>query len=150
MNEKSTTEVESLLESMKPGELSGFYKENSKYLADDKKAFYYYMKDVTESKNILLKDMYSFAGVSESYGEKIIRMEKHTKNRDLIIRLCIAGHFSLTEINRALKLYGMNPLYAKDKRDASLIVAINNRIYDLFEIDDILLANGFAKLSADE
>lgn len=149
MQEKSTDEVEKILENMKPGQLDDFYKENSKHMADDKKAFYYYMKDITESKNILFKDMYSFAGVSESYGEKIIRMEKHTKNRDLIIRLCIAGHFSLVEINKALKLYGMNSLYAKDKRDACLIVAINNRIYNLFDIDNMLEKQGFQILSVE-
>ncbi len=148
MKEKSTDEVEKLLENIKPKQLDDFYKENSRDMAD-KKAFYYYMKDIVESKNILLKDMYIFAGVSESYGEKIVRMEKHTKNRDLIIRLCVAGHFSLTELNKALKLYGMNSLYAKDKRDACLIVAINNRIYDLQEIDAMLGKQGFQQLSAE-
>lgn len=150
MQEKSTNELDEMLENMKPSELSGFYKENSKYLADDKKAFYYYFKDVIESKNIMLKDVYSFAYVSESWGSKIISTERHTTNRDLILRLCIAGHFTLEEINRALKLYGMTPLYAKDKRDASIIVAINNRIYDLSDLDDILVKQGFSKLSADE
>ena len=77
-------------------------------------------------------------------------MEKHTKNRDLIIRFCLAGHFLLDEVNRALKLYGMSPLYAKDKRDACLIVAINNRIYELFEIDDLLLKHGLIRLSKEE
>lgn len=149
MKEKTTDEVERLLENMKPNQLDHFYKENGNSMADDKKAFYYYMKDIAESKNIFFKDMYIFAGVSESYGEKIVRMEKHTKNRDLILRLCIAGHFSLTEINKALKLYGMNSLYAKDKRDACLIVAINNRIYDLMSIDDILEKQGFQRLSAE-
>ena len=66
MQEKSTNELDEMLENMKPSELSGFYKENSKYLADDKKAFYYYFKDVIESKNIMLKDVYSFAYVSQS------------------------------------------------------------------------------------
>lgn len=150
MQEKPTNELEEMLEKMQPDELSGFYKENSRYMADDKKGFYYYFKDVIETKNIFLKDIYSFAGVTESWGGKIITMEKHTKNRDLIIRLCIAGHFSLEELNRALKLYGMTPLYAKDKRDACLIVAINNRIYDLAEIDEILEKQDFQKLSADE
>lgn len=150
MQEKPTNELEKMLESMKPGELSSYYKDNSQYLADDKKAFYYYFKDIVESKNIFLKDIYSFAGVTESWGSKIITMEKHTRNRDLIIRLCIAGRFSIEEINRALKLYGMNPLYAKDKRDACMIVAINNRIYDLSEIDDLLIRQGHLKLSSDE
>ena len=112
-------------------------------------AFYYYMKDIVEAKNIRFKDMYILAGVSESYGEKIIRMEKHTKSRDLLIRLCIAGHFSIVETNKALKLYGMNTLYSKDKRDAALIVALNNRIYDLFEIDDILEKQGLSKLTVE-
>lgn len=147
--EKSTYEVEELLSNMKPAELGSFYKENRSSMVDDKKAFYYYMKDITESKNIMFKEMYLFAGVSESYGEKIIRMEKHTKNRDLIIRLCIAGHFSLVEINKALKLYGMNPLYSKDKRDACLIVAVNNRIYDLYEIDNILEKQGLQILTTE-
>ena len=149
MQEKPTNELDEMLGNMKPLELSGFFKDNSKYLADEKKAFYYYFKDVIEAKNIFLKDVYSFAGVSESWGSKIVTMERHTKSRDVIIRLCIAGRFSLEEMNRALKLYGMNPLYAKDKRDACLIVAINNRIYGLAEIDELLIRQGFCKLSAD-
>lgn len=150
MYEKSTDEVEKILEGMQPNQLNSFYKENNQHMIDDNKAFYYFMKDVTESKGIFLKDMYIMAGVSESYGEKIVRMEKHTKNRDLIIRLCIAGHFSLIEINKALKLYGMNSLYAKDKRDACLIVAINNRIYDMLRIDEMLTQQGLTSLSAEE
>lgn len=149
MQEKSTNEVEELLKSMKPSQLGEFYKENTHNMVDENKAFYYYMKDIAESKNICFKDMYILAGVSESYGEKIIRMEKHTKNRDLIIRLCIAGHFSIVETNKALKLYGMNTLYSKDKRDAALIVTINNRIYDLFKIDDILEKQGLSKLTVE-
>lgn len=102
------------------------------------------------NRKICLKDIYSIASVSESYGEKILNMEKHTKNRDLILRFCIAGHFLLDEVNRALKLYGMNPLYAKDKRDACFIVAINNRKYELFEIDDMLERQGLKKISKEE
>ncbi len=150
MQEKPTNELDQMLSEMKPGELSGFYQENSKYLAEGQKAFYYYFKDVIEEKNIFLKDVYSFAGVTESWGGKIITMERHTKNRDVILRLCIAGHFTLEELNRALKLYGMTPLYAKDRRDAAIIVAVNNRIYDLARIDEILEEQGLLKLSVDE
>lgn len=146
---KKTNELDTILSQMKADELDEYYKDNSKELLDSKKAFYYYMKDVIELKNIFLKDIYSYAGVTESWGSKIITMEKHTKNRDLIIRLCIAGHFTLDEINRALKLYGMSPLYSRNKRDVCLIVAINNRKYNLLEIDDILEGQGFLKLSVE-
>lgn len=83
MQKKSTDELNDLMENMKPGQLESYFKDNEKYMADEKKAFYYYMKDVLEEKNIKLKDVYSFAGVSESYGSKIFTMEKHTKDRNL-------------------------------------------------------------------
>ncbi len=150
MVQKPTDELNVLLENMKPEGIDDYLKDNRKYLADDEKAFYYYMKDTFDSKRIKLNDAYSFAGLSESYGSQIIRQEKHTKNRDTIIRLCIAGHFSWDETNRALKLYGMSELYAKDSRDACIIVAINNRIYDLGRIDDMLTERSLNKLTQDE
>lgn len=150
MQKKSTNELNDLLENMKPDQLDSYLKDNSKYMADEKKAFYYYMKDVLDEKNIKLKDVYSFAGVTESYGSKIVTMEKHTKDRDLIIRLCLAGHFNWDETNRALKLYGLSELYAKNARDACLIVAINNRVFDLYEIDEMLIKQGLKKISTEE
>ena len=149
MQKKSTNELNDLLENMKPDQLDSYLKDNSKYMADEKKAFYYYMKDVLDEKNIKLKDVYSFAGVTESYGSKIVTMEKHTKDRDLIIRLCLAGHFNWDETNRALKLYGLSELYAKDPRDACIIVAVNNRIFDMYEIDEMLIKQGLKKLTTE-
>ena len=150
MLKKPTDELNSLLENMKPDDLDSYLSDNSKYLVEGPKAFYYYMKNVLDSKNIKLKDVYSFAGVSESYGSKIISQEKHTTDRDLIIRFCVAGHFTWDETSRALKLYGMNELYAKDSRDACLIVAIKNRLYSMSDIDELLLKQGFKKLTTDE
>jgi len=41
----------------------------------------------------------------------------------------------------------MKPLYAKDKRDACIIVAVNHRKYDLGDIDEILENQRLTKLS---
>lgn len=154
MKEKATNELDEMLKHIEPDKLKHYYQQNNEYIANAEKAFTYYMKDVIDKKNLIIndhklqyKDIYSFAGVSEKYGEKILNMEKHTKDRDLIIRFCIIAHFQLHEINTALKLYGMRPLYAKDRRDACMIVAVNNRIYDLCEIDEMLEAQGFIRLS---
>ena len=149
MENKPTDELNRQLESLKPDQLDAYLTDNRRYMADGDKGFYFYMKDVLDDKNIRMKDVYSFAGVSESYGSKIVRMEKGTKNRDLILKLCIAGHFSLDETNRALKLYGMTELYAKEPRDACLIVAINNRKYNLGDIDELLMEHGQNKLSSE-
>ena len=46
MQEKRTDELDELLEKMKPEQLGDYYKDNKKYMADDKKTFSYYMKDV--------------------------------------------------------------------------------------------------------
>lgn len=142
MKQKPTNELNELLENAKPNQLEGYLKQNRQYLANDPKAFYYYMKDVLDAKRIRLKEVYLAAGVSESYGSKIIRMEKHTTDRDLILRLCLGGRFNWQETNRALKLYGMTELYAKDPRDACLIVAINNRVFDMYEVDEMLKEQG--------
>lgn len=149
MNKKATNELDALLQDLEPKDLDDYYRENRDSM-NVEKTFTYYMKDVIQEKNIRLKDVYGFAGLSESYGEQILNMRKHTKNRDVIIRLCVAGRFTLDEINRALKLYGMSPLYAKNKRDACLIVAVNHRMYQLFEIDDLLEEQGLEKLSVSE
>lgn len=149
VEEKNTSEVEKLLNDMKPNQLDNFYKENNSSMVNAKKAFYYYMKDIIEAKNIRLKDIYIGIGESESYGEKIFRMEKHTSDRNLILRMCIVGHLSVDETNKALKLYGMRPLYAKDKRDACIMVAIHNRIYELFDIDEMLEKQVLLKMSKD-
>ena len=154
MQEKPTNELDDLLENMTPDQLSKYRKENKDYLVDNDRPFYQYMKKTANEKRVKLKDMYSFAGISESYGDKLVRMEKHTTNRDAIIRLCIAGHFTWKETDRALKLYGFNELYAKDPRDACIIVTINqmrkSRKYDLSIMDDVLESQGFEKLSIDE
>ena len=147
MLEKSTDELNELLAGVKPGGINRCLKENEAYLASGKKAFYFYFKDITEKKGIKLKDLYTIAGVSESYGGKIVTMEKHTKDRDLIIRLCLAGHFTWIETSRALRLYGMSELYAKDPRDACIIVAINNRVLDPLRVNELLEKHGMEKLN---
>ena len=147
---KPTNELDSVLENMKPDQLDEFFNKYGKGVADEKKAFYYYYTGVVKDNGIKLKDVYSFAGESESYGGQVVRMEKRTKDRDLILRLCIAGHFSLEETNRALKLSGMPELYSKNSRDACLIVAISNRIYRLDKIDDMLEKRSLQKITKDE
>ena len=147
MLDKPTNELNELLRNAAPEKIGKYLEENREHLAGDEKAFSYYYKSILEQKKIRLKDVYVFADVSESYGYKILSMERHTTNRDLIIRFCLAGRFSLMETNRALKLYGMSELYAKDPRDACIIVALNNRMFDLGEIDSLLTKNKLEKLS---
>lgn len=55
MQEKATDELDKILANVRPEQINTYYKNNRQYMEEGKKAFYYYMKDVLESKNILLK-----------------------------------------------------------------------------------------------
>jgi hypothetical protein len=149
MQDKPTNELNAQLKEKKIDEFDSYIKENCSYMADDKRAFYYYVTDVLKKKGIKLHDVYVSADVSESYGSKIVRMEKHTRNRDMIIRLCLAGHFSTDEMNRALKLYGFSELYSKNARDVILILMINDREFDIYEINEKLQSKGYEPLKSD-
>ncbi len=138
MDNKSTKYLDDILKNSKLDEIQDFLNNNQKAFIKNKKEFSFYFKDVLLTKGIMLKDLYSFAGYKESYASKIINMEKHTKDRDVIIRFCLAGRFTQKETNKALKLYGFNELYSKDNRDAVIAIAINNGVYDFATIDDLL------------
>ena len=86
------------------------------------------------------------ADISEGYGYKLVSGEKHTLQRDTVLRLCFGGHLALDEVQRALKLYGMTPLYSRIPRDAVLIIAINANIYEITDVDDLLVKNGLEPL----
>jgi len=87
------------------------------------------------------QNVFLAADMSERYGYKLISGQKHTTERDTIIRLCLAAEFLLDEVQEALILYGMAPLYAKLPRDAAFIIAFSHRIYDIHDVDAILREN---------
>lgn len=150
MKSKPTSELNKQLKLMKQRDLENYYEENKESMLDEDRPFYNFMKEMFRKKKIHLCDAYGLAGMSEGYGGALLRMEKHTSNRDAIIRLCIAGHFTIEETNRALKLYGMNELYARNKRDVCIMVEINMGEYNLLDIDQILEKHGFKGLYADD
>ena len=62
--------------------------------------------------------------------------------RDYILRFCFALGLNLRDTQRALKLYGMRELYAKDPRDIVLIVAVNKKIRSVDQVNELLQENG--------
>ena len=101
-----------------------------------------YFKDLLLQKKITQQKLFIDSDISEKYGYKILSGEKHTKQRDTILRLCYAGHFNVDETNRALTLYGMAPFYVRLKRDALLMVAFNDRVGDILDLNEYLIRNG--------
>ena len=139
MEKKRTTEdlADRLLKTHAE-DLEQFYLENKEKLMDGDRPFYHYMKERFQEKNLLMQDVFLAADIPERYGYKLITEERHTKQRDVILRLCLAAKFTLTEANRALQTAKMPPLYAKRARDAVWIIAFNEEKWDLGFVEEWL------------
>ena len=129
------------LAALRPEELAGFLSRNADDLIRSEHPFADYMREKFKEKGILQQNVFLAADLPERYGYKLISEQKHTTQRDTILRLCLAARFDLNETDEALILYDMAPLHARIPRDAAFIVAIQNRVYDIHDVDAILREN---------
>ena len=132
-----------------PSALADFLEQQSEELITSPRPFADYMRMKFREKGILQQNVFLAADLSENYGYKLIAEEKHTRQRDTILRLCLAARFRLEEVQEALILYGMAPLHGRLARDAVLTVAVQNEIYDLCEVNRFLESCGQAPLIED-
>ena len=137
------------LRDIRPEELAEYLRTHSAELITDPRPFAAYMRTKFREKGLLRQNVFLAADLSENYGYKLIAEEKHTRQRDTILRLCLAARFSLDEVQEALILYGMAPLYARFPRDAVLLVAVQNGITDLREVNQFLERCGQTPLLKD-
>ena len=93
-------------------------------------------------KKLKQQDVFLAADIPEKYGYKLLSGEKHTKQRDVILRLCYAAELNLDETQKALKLYRMPELYAKIQRDALIMIAFNERPGSIIDVNSFLKKNG--------
>ena len=134
----TTDDLTNILKSTNPEDLTEFFERHWSSIISDSKPFATYMRTLLKAKGIKQLDAFIRADIPEHYGYRIISEERHTKQRDVILRLCVGGHLSLDETQKALKLYGLSPLYSKAPRDAVIMVAINNEIDNVHEVDTLL------------
>ena len=115
-------------------------------LLPESREFAVYMRQKLREKGILQQELFLAADLSENYGYKLIAQEKHTRSRDVILRLCIAARLTPEETREALTLYGMAPLHGRIARDVVLLAAIAAGMRDIHDADALLRANGMAPL----
>ncbi|MBO5497222.1 MAG: hypothetical protein J5967_07440 [Oscillospiraceae bacterium] len=132
-----------------PEELRDFLERERGELIESERPFSDYMRRKLREKGVLQQNVFLAADLSENYGYKLIAEEKHTRQRDTVLRLCLAARFQLEEVQEALVLYGMAPLYGRFARDAVLIAAIQQEIFDLQALNRLLIACGQAPLVQD-
>ena len=105
-----------------------------------------YMRMKFNEKDIAQQDVFLAADLNERVGYKLISGEKRTRQRDTILRICLAAQFDLDETQKTLILYGMAPLYHLLPRDIVFMAAIVHRAYDIHQVNEILIRCGQAPL----
>ncbi len=140
-HEKSTTELEQILKQTHPDRLNSYFEENADSMVSDR-PFSDYIKSLIHRNGLKQQDIFLEADIPERYGYKLLSEEKHTRQRDVILRLCYASNLTLDETQHALKLYQMPELYAKVKRDALIMIAFNQRPGSIIDVNTFLKNNG--------
>ena len=146
MSEKSTRELEGLLGKTHISDFDSFCESNKESMIREDKDFSVYMKNLFAEKGLTQRMVFLRADIPERYGYKLLSGEKHTRQRDVILRICYAGELTLEETQRALKKYEMPELYAKIPRDALLMIVFNERPGSIIDVNAWLKKNGMEPL----
>lgn len=142
MSKKTTEELENALGNIHVKNISEYLSDGEELINDDK-AFATYMHQLINQKKLKQQDIFLEADISERYGYKLLSEEKHTKQRDVILRICYVAAFTLKETQKALKLYKMPELYARIPRDALIMAIFNERPGNIIEVNTLLKQHGF-------
>ena len=146
MREKKTQELENILGSTHLNDFDVYCNNNSDSMLTGDRDFSDYMKNIFKEKNMTMQIVFLKADIPERYGYKLLSGEKHTRQRDVILRICYAAEMSLEQTQRALKKYGLPELYAKNPRDALLMIIFNERPGSIIEVNALLKEYGMESL----
>ena len=140
--DKLTDDFTRNLKRIRPDTADKFIEEHEGefYLAE--KPYAAFMKKILKAKRLSQQEVFLRADISERYGYKILSEDKHTKQRDVIIRLCLASRMSVDEIQQALTLYELSPLFVKLKRDVLIAACVNGKRFDIQEVNRFLTDHG--------
>lgn len=123
-------------------ELGSFLELNEGEMITEVRPFAAYMRCKLREKGLLQQNVFLAADLSEGFGYKLIAEEKRTRQRDVILRLCLAAQFRPEEVQEALLRYGMAPLWRRFPRDAVLLAAFGSGVYDLQTVNELLEQHG--------
>ena len=146
MGEKNTRELENVLGKTHLSDFDGYCKENKESINIEEGAFSVYIKQLLAEKGMTQQIVFLKADIPERYGYKLLSGEKHTRQRDVILRICYAAEMTLSETQRALRKYEMPQLYAKIPRDAYLMILFQERPGSILDVNALLKKHGMEPL----
>ena len=140
MRSQETTErLEKILSDVKDdSEAKGYI---DRYTGDGYDSFSQYINEYIGEHGLSVPDIVRRSNISKNYVYNIINGDRNP-GRDKIITLCVGAGMNCREINRALKIAREGVLYAKDERDARIMIAVNRGVKDVIELNMILEGEG--------
>ncbi len=141
MYKKDTKELEKQLEKTHPDEISDYLRENEAETLSNDRPFMKYMNEKLKEKKLQKQEVFVKADINRGYGYKLLDEEKTTRQRDVILRICYAAEFTVSETQHALALCKMSRLYARDPRDALIMTCFNNRPGTVIDVNELLRKN---------
>lgn len=147
MKEPRKDSTSSLLEVLRSAHPEDIVEYHRRYLQGKVPTFVSWVDEIIESKGMTRQEIFQQADIPQKYGYKLLAGEKHTTDRDKLLRLFFAMGLELSQAQRGLELYGLAALYPRKKRDAILIIAFNRGISWVDQVDDLLIQHGEPPLS---
>lgn len=136
----TTSRLENILKSIKSDEDIQAYMD--RYTDGGYKTFAEYFNSYLIRNHLEFSEVMDRSNISRNYFYNIVNGDRNP-GRDKIIALCIGAGMNLKETNRALKIAREGVLYPKEPRDARIMIAINNGIKTVTEMNIILDNEGF-------
>lgn len=127
-----TRKYQQLYAALKQGDFAGA----QELLHNEAQSFVSFMDDYISRHGLIRQTILRRADIPIGVGYKYLSGAKRTRNRNTILRLCIAMEMQLEDVQQALRLYGMNPL-SDNARDSVIAAGIDHRS-SVDEIDDWL------------
>ena len=146
MGEKNTKELNDVLGKTHIKEFEKYCEDNKDSMNVTDDSFSVYVKNLLREKGLTQQTVFLKADIPERYGYKLLSGEKHTRQRDIILRICYSANFTLDETQKALRLYGMPELYVEFPRDALIMVIFKDRPGDIIDVNSLLRKNGMKPL----
>lgn len=99
-----------------------------------------YANALIKEKNLKKAAVITESALNQTFGYQILAGQRHA-SRDKVIQLAFGLHATLQEAQRLLKHAGASELYVKNRRDAIIILAIENEL-TIYQTNDELYRFG--------
>jgi len=135
MSEKETSILDGILQS---ASLNDFDEYINSQNTDSYDSLADYLNEYIGNHNLVLADIIKKSSLSRDYAYSIFNGHRKNPTRDRVIAICLVCEMNLAEVQRCLKICNAGILYAKNNRDAAIIICINRNIYDIDKVNSFL------------